>query len=319
MDNISLINKDFIKENTHFNTLITALKEGFSETSIVVPQRHHHDFENPAENNESTLLLMPAWNPSKEAGVKIITVSPNNGAHNLPSIQGSYIYLDAQFGHVKAIIDAKELTVKRTAAASALASSYLSKKDASSLLMVGTGALASNLILAHASVRPIKEVYVWGRTLEKATHICKQLVDAPFSCTPVTSIKEAVKKVAIISCATLSETPLILGNDVKPGTHIDLVGAYKPNMRESDDTLIKKAQLYVDTMEAGIKEPGDIVIPLKENVITTKDVLGDLFSLCKTDNFARQNNNDITVFKSVGHALEDLTAATYYYNKFINQ
>ena len=128
MDNISLINRCFIKENTHFNTLITALKEGFSETSIIVPQRHHHDFENPAEHNESTLLLMPAWNPSKEAGVKIITVSPNNGSHNLPSIQGSYIYLDAQFGHVKAIIDAKELTVKRTAAASAWHRAIYQKK-----------------------------------------------------------------------------------------------------------------------------------------------------------------------------------------------
>lgn len=318
MDNISLINGNFIKENTHFKTLIGALRENFAETSIIVPQRHHHDFKNPSEKQDSTLLLMPAWNPSKEAGVKIITVSPNNGTHNLPSIQGTYIYLDAQFGHVKAILDAKELTVKRTAAASALASSYLSKKEASSLLMIGTGALATNLILAHASIRPIKEVFVWGRSLEKATAICEQLKEESFACTPVVSIKETAAKVDIISCATLSESPLVFGDFVNPGTHIDLVGAYKSNMRESDNVLIKKASVFVDTL-AGIKEPGDIAIPIKENIITEKDILGDLFSLCKKNQFQRKNNSEITLFKSVGHALEDLTAATYYYNKYTAQ
>lgn len=319
MNNIQLINGNFIKENTKFETLITALKKSFSQADIIVPPRHHHDFENPIEKKDSTLLLMPAWNPSKEAGVKIITVSPNNGAHQLPSIQGTYIYLDAQFGHVKAILDAQELTVKRTAAASALASSYLSNQDASSLLMVGTGALATNLILAHASVRPIKNVYVWGRSFEKATQICNQLKNAPFECTPVTSIQESARNVAIISCATLSETPLILGHFVQPGTHIDLVGAYKPNMRESDSNLIQKASLYVDTFEAGIREAGDIVIPLEENTITEKDILGDLFSLCSNNKFVRKTTEEITLFKSVGHALEDLTAATYYYNKYIDQ
>jgi len=319
MDNISLINGRFIKENTHFKTLIKALKDSFTETSIIVPQRHHHDFKNPVEKKDSTLLLMPAWNPSKEAGVKIITVSPNNGKHNRPSIQGTYIYLDAQFGHVNAILDAKELTVKRTAAASALASSYLSKKDANSLLMIGTGALSTNLILAHAAVRPIKNVYVWGRSLEKATHICEQLKEESFTCTPVTSIKDTAAKVDIISCATLSESPLVLGDFVTAGTHIDLVGAYKPNMRESDNNLIKKASVFVDTFDAGTKEPGDITIPLKENSITEKDILGDLFSLCTQDNYTRKNTKEITLFKSVGHALEDLTAATYYYNKFIAQ
>ncbi|PCH75626.1 MAG: ornithine cyclodeaminase [Flavobacteriaceae bacterium] len=319
MDNISLINGKFIKENTHFKTLIAALKKSFSQTSVIVPQRHHHDFKNPAEKHDSTLLLMPAWNPSKEAGVKIVTVSPNNGKHKLPAIQGTYIYLDARLGQVKAILDAKELTVKRTAAASALASGYLSRKNASKLLMIGTGALSINLILAHASVRPIKEVFVWGRSFEKALLICEQLKEAPFICTPVSSIKETASNVDIISCATLSETALVLGDFVKQGTHIDLVGAYKPTMREADNDLIQKASLYVDTLEAGCKESGDIAIPLKENIITKKDILGDLFSLCKSDIFKRKDNSEITVFKSVGHALEDLSAATYYYNKYMGQ
>src|SRR5690606_3117415 len=120
----------------------------------LVPMRHHHDFPNPSVQEDSTLLLMPAWKPGKQAGVKIATVSPKNGQFNLPAIQGTYIYLDALKGGILALLEAKSLTAKRTAAASALASKYLSKENSSSLLMIGTGALASNLILAHASVRP---------------------------------------------------------------------------------------------------------------------------------------------------------------------
>ena len=160
MKDIALIDDNFIEQNTFFPSLIDEIKNGFATSTIEVPMRHHHDFRNPKEGIDSTLLLMPAWNPSTEAGVKIVTVSPNNGKYNLPSIQGTYIYLDAHKGKVKAILAAKALTAKRTAATSALASSYLSKEDANSLLMIGTGALSKNLILAHASVRPIKEVYV---------------------------------------------------------------------------------------------------------------------------------------------------------------
>lgn len=319
MDNIQLINGLFINKNTQFKELITALKHSFSANKIIVPQRHHHDIKNPTEKKDSTLLLMPAWNPSVEAGVKIITVSPNNGRYNLPSIQGTYIYLDARYGHVKAILDAKELTVKRTAAASALASSYLSKKNANSLLMIGTGALATNLIRAHASVRPIKQVFIWGRTQEKAMAICEQLKNESFTCTPILAIKDMANKVDIVSCATLSETPLVLGEFISKGTHIDLVGAFKPNMRESDNNLILKSSIYVDCMKAGLKESGDILSPLSDAIITKKDIKADLFTMCANDKYLRKNNDQITLFKSVGHALEDLTAATYYYNKYIKK
>ena len=163
MDSIKQISTKFIEENTNFLELISEIKTHFSSDEILVPMRHHNDFPNPEVHADSTLLLMPAWNPSKNAGVKIVTVSPENGQFNLPSIQGTYIYFDAINGSIKAVLEAKSLTVKRTAANSALASSYLSRKDYSSLLMIGTGALSTNLIKAHASVRPIKEVYVWGR------------------------------------------------------------------------------------------------------------------------------------------------------------
>jgi len=319
MKDIALIDDDFINQNTHFPTLIAEIKNGFASSTIEVPQRHHHDLANPKEDIDSTLLLMPAWNPSKEAGVKIVTVSPNNGKYNLPSIQGTYIYLDAHKGMVKAILGAKALTVKRTAATSALAASYLAKKDASILLMIGTGALSKNLIIAHANVRPIKRVYVWGRNLEKAQAICNELTNENFSITAIETIEEKISEVDIISCATLSKTPLVLGKYLKRGQHLDLVGAYKKDMREADDDTIKKASVFVDTFQGGLKESGDIVIPINNGTLKKEDIKADLFQLCSNKKTGRTSDSEITLFKSVGHALEDLVAATYDFDKYTNE
>ncbi|MFY0630615.1 MAG: ornithine cyclodeaminase family protein [Flavobacteriaceae bacterium] len=319
MDNIVLINDDFVENHTSFPELISEIKTGFSSRKTMVPMRHHHDFPNPEVNADSTLLLMPAWNPSTNAGVKIVTISPENTQFDLPSVQGTYIYLDAKTGLLKAILEAKKMTAKRTAATSALASSYLSKKDASSLLIIGTGALSANLIKAHASVRPIKEVYVWGRDFKKALEICSQLQDETYNISAVKNIEDKISDVDIISCATLSKTPLVHGHLLKEGQHIDLVGAYKPDMREADDDAITKASIYVDTYEGGLKESGDIAIPLQKGIITEKDIKGDLFDLCAKNESIERDNKQITLFKSVGHALEDLMAANYYYNQFTNE
>ncbi len=319
MKNIAFIDDHYINQHTQFRALIHEIKKAFASSGIQVPLRQHHDFLNPKEGVDSTLLMMPAWNPGKEAGVKIVTVSPNNGKYNLPSIQGTYIYLDAHKGFVKAILAAKSLTAKRTAATSALAASFLARKDASSMLMIGTGVLSKNLILAHASVRPIKEVYVWGRNFEKAQSICNDLATENFNIKAIESISTVISKVAIISCATFTKTPLVLGKYLKGGQHIDLVGSYKIDMREADDEAILKSQVFVDTYEGCLKESGDIVIPLKNGIITENDLKADLFELCTKKKSGRQSDKEITVFKSVGHALEDLTAATYYYEKFKNK
>lgn len=319
MDNIKQISTKFIEENTHFKELIFEIKNHFSSDEVIVPMRHHHDFPNPKVQADSTLLLMPAWNPSKNAGVKIVTVSPENGQFDMPSIQGTYIYFDAIKGSIKAILEAKSLTVKRTAAASALASSFLSKSDASSLLMIGTGALSINLIKAHVSVRPIKKVFIWGRNFEKSNAIATQLKDEDFEITPVKSIEEKINEVDIISCATLSKTPLVLGKHLKAGQHIDLVGAYKKDMREADDQAIARSSVFIDTYQGGLKESGDIVIPLQNGTLKKEDIKADLFQLCANQRTGRQSAKEITVFKSVGHALEDLAAANYYYNKFTDE
>ena len=318
METINQISNTFIENNTVFSELIQSLKHNFSDNNIMVPMRHHHDFPNPEVKADSTLLLMPAWNPSKTAGVKIVTVSPENGQFELPSIQGTYIYFDAIKGSIKAILEAKSLTVKRTAAASALASSFLSKEDSNSLLMIGTGALSTNLIKAHASVRPIKKVFIWGRNFQKAQAICEQLKDENFEIHPIHSIEDRISAVDIISCATLSKLPLVLGKHLKNGQHIDLVGAYKKDMREADDETISKASVFIDTFQGGLKESGDIVIPLQSGILKEGDIKADLFQLCSNQKRGRVSSEEITVFKSVGHALEDLSAANYYYNKYTN-
>lgn len=311
-----VISESFIEQHCDFNQLIERLRKGFASPGIHVPMRHHHDYSNPSENKDSTLLLMPAFNPGIDAGVKIVTVSPNNGQYNLPSIQGAYLYFDAHHGNIKAILDAKSLTTKRTSCTSALASSYLSREDASSLLMIGTGALSKNLIRAHASVRPIKEVYVWGRTLEKAEAICKELSGAPFSCTAIVNLDDKVSEVDIISCATLSPTALVFGKWLREGQHLDLVGAYKKDMREADDEAILKSSVFLDTYQGGLQESGDIVIPLATGIITKEDIKADLVELCSGTKKGRTTEQEITFFKSVGHGLEDLVAASYFYYEF---
>lgn len=315
MQNIPIIDVDFIEAHTDYSELITKIEKAFKSSKTKVPLRHHHDFSNHQEKTESTLLIMPAWNPGKNLGVKIVTVNPANDKYNLPSIQGVYIYFDARKGIPVAILEAKALTVKRTAATSALASSFLSKKNASSMLMIGTGSLSSELILAHAKVRPIQNVFVWGRNYKKAQAICNKLKNENFKVSPVKSLERIIGKVDIISCATLSKTPLVHGKFLKKGQHIDLVGAFKKDMREADDDTIKKTNIFLDTYEGGLKESGDIVIPLKSGILNKNDIKADLFELCQQKKKGRCNDNEITVFKSVGHALEDLTAAKYYYEK----
>jgi len=314
------ISKEQLEENLDYPILIETLRKAFQE-KYIVPIRHHHNYQNPKEGVESTLLLMPAWQVGKYLGVKMVTVSPKNGKYNLPSIHGIYTLFDAAQGMPLAQINATTLTAQRTAAASALASSFLSKKNSKTLLMVGTGALAPELIRAHISVRPIETVYVWGRDLEKAKAVSNFITKylqvsekANFEVFPIENIEEGIEKADIISCATLSPTPLIFGKNLKAGQHLDLVGAYRPDMREADDEVILKSSVFIDTYD-GMHESGDIASPLKDGILKRENICGDLFQLCRGEKTGRKNNNEITFFKSVGHALEDLAAAKLIYEK----
>jgi len=288
--------------------LIGALRAMFVK-GCALPDRHHHTI--PSDNAEpATLLLMPAWQSGGgPIGVKVVSVFPGNGALGLPAVMGNYMLLDGATGTPLALIDGQALTARRTAAASALAAEYLAVTDASRLLMVGTGALAPHLINAHASVRPISQVDIWGRTPEKAEALARSLDRTGLAARAVTDLAESAKTAHIISCATLAKEPLIEGAWLRPGQHLDLVGGFTPEMREADDEAIRRATVFVDTLAGATKEAGDITQPLASGALNKDQIAGDLFALTRGECNGRTGAEEITVFKSVGTALEDLAAA----------
>lgn len=308
------INDSALSDALDFPSLIKALKMAFQKP-IVTPLRHHHNFKNPNEEVPSTLLLMPSWEEGTYLGVKLVVVCPNNASYHLPSIQGQYLLFDAVYGTPLAQMDAKLLTNLRTAAASALAADYLARKDAKNLLMLGTGSLAPFLIQAHKNVRSIQKVWIWGRNYEKAKKCADQLHHLNLEISPVENYTTIIDQADIISTATLANQPILSGKYLKEGQHLDLVGSFKPDMRETDNTAISKSEVYVDTLEGAPKESGDIFQPIQEGILLPEDINGDLFGLCKGVVQGRQHPKAITLFKSVGHALEDLAAAVLAYDR----
>lgn len=294
--------------------LIAALRQQFI-VGCEMPQRHHHQFNIPNEQ-AGTLLLMPAWQEGAYMGVKMVSVVPDNGKRNLPAIFGTYILSSATTGENLAILDGAELTARRTAAASALAAGFLAREDACELLIVGAGKLSLNLIEAHCAVRPITRVKIWARRPEQAEQLAKLARAYDFDAVAVEDLEAAARQADIISCCTLSKQALIKGAWLKAGAHVDLVGAYTPQMRESDDECVRRASVFVDTKAGALKESGDIVQPIADGVIAATDIKADLYQLCRGEVSGRKNDNEITLFKSVGCALEDLAAAILAYENF---
>ncbi len=293
-----------------FPALIEALREGF-RGDITVPVRHHHPIERPGAAT-ATHLLMPAWtNGGREnfLGTKIVNAFPDNGKRGLPSIQGTYLLMSGETGETLAAMDGARLTAWRTAAASALAASYLARPDASRMVMVGAGALAPMLVRAYASIRPLRHVALWNHNRMRAEALAGALGDLGCEVVVADDLAAAVAGADVVSCATLSREPLVKGLWLRPGAHLDLVGAYTPAMRESDDDCVRRARLFVDTRGGALKEGGDIVQPMADGLIGKADIVGDLFDLCRGTVKPERAAEDITLFKSVGTAIEDLAAA----------
>jgi ornithine cyclodeaminase len=305
----------------NFPDLVKALRDAF-RAGAVQPTRHHHHVEKP-DGAATTLLLMPAWTDFDAAGsssgghigVKVVTVSPDNNALGKPAVMGLYLLLDGTTGEPKALIDGQRLTLWRTAAASALAATYLARDDASRLLVVGAGALAPFLARAHCAVRPIREIRIWNRTLANAERVAEALRADGFEATATADLDRSAGWADIVSSATISATALVKGALLKPGSHLDLVGAFTPEMRESDDEAIRRARVFVDTRAGAMKEAGDIVQPLASGVLAGKDILADLAELTRGEKAGRASNGEITLFKSVGAALEDLAAGRLVYER----
>lgn len=293
-----------------FPAMIDALAEAFA-VGYRAPLRHHHEIHRSGAA-DATHLLMPAWTPGAPAdgeflGTKIVNVFPDNGARGLPSVQGVYVLQDGATGAPLAVMDGARLTVWRTACASALAARFLAPKEASTLLMVGAGALAPFLVRAHAAVRPIRKVLFWNRSADGAARRATEL-SGEFETQATTDLRAAVEQADMISCATLSTQPLVRGEWLRGGQHLDLVGAFNLRMREADDEAVRRARVFVDTPGALI-EGGDVALALQSGAIAQEDVQGDLAALCRAETPGRVAQDELTLFKSVGASVEDLAAA----------
>ena len=288
--------------------LIDALDTAFRKPHQA-PVRQQYAIEAlPHQRASGMLLVMPAWTPGASLGIKLVTVFPDNAERSLPAVFATYVLLDAATGEPRAVLDGTELTLRRTGCASALAARYLAHPDAARLLMVGTGKLAPHLIESHALVRPIREVRIWGRNPERARALAADLSREGLSVACTDDLEAATRWADVVSCATLSRQPLVLGKWLRAGQHLDLVGAYTPEMCEVDDEAMARSDLYADTRSGALRESGEIIGAIARGAIVPADLRAEFADLAG-ELFGRRSLEAITLFKSVGTALEDLVAA----------
>ncbi len=296
-----------------WTTLSSALAAGFAAGAdganapgaATVPLRHSH-----ALSETDTLLLMPAWNRDL-LGLKLVTVIPDAPKMGAPTVGATYLLIDRPSGTPRAVIDGDALTVRRTAAVSALAARYLARDDTKTMVMVGSGHLAPYIIRAHCALRPsLSQVLLWSRNADHAQALALALESEGLPVDAITDLEQGVRHAQLISCATTSHGPIVRGEWLMPGAHLDLVGGFTREMREADDAAIARCRIAVDTYDGVLSEAGDIVVPLENGSITPEQIVADLAQLVRGDVIGRTDANQITLFKSVGTALADLAAAT---------
>ena len=304
---MKVYDRENVASSLQYGILIEALRKAFS-SKITAPERVQHTIKNK-NGSDATLLLMPAWKIGEHIGIKIVSVFPENTTNNMNAVHANYFLVNANDGKPVAVMDGTELTLRRTACASALAADYLVNKNVDTLLMIGTGNLAPHMIKAHCVVRNYSRILIWGRNEEKAERLALSLNIKDKEILAKNDIKEALNVADVISCATLTQKPLIMGDWIKPGQHLDLVGAFTPDMAEADSKAIAMSKVVVDTYEGALSESGELINALKEGRIKKKHILSDLRELVLEEKDIRTDSNDITLFKSVGTALEDLATA----------
>jgi ornithine cyclodeaminase/alanine dehydrogenase-like protein (mu-crystallin family) len=289
-----------------FERLIPALRALFA-AGCTVPRRHVHEIT-AATGETLTSLIMPAWLEGRYYGIKTINIAPANASRGLPGLHASYVLFDAVTGVPLALIDGDQITARRTAAASALAASWLARPDARRLLVVGAGQIARLLPAAYRAVRPIDHVAIWARSPTRAQALASELCSMGIAAEAAPDLQAAVNHADIVSCATLATAPVVQGQWLRPGSHLDLIGSFTPAMREADDACFAGARIYVDTEEA-LQKSGELLGPLSRGVFQAAAVRGTLAALARGEASGRGSADERTVFKSVGTALEDLAAA----------
>jgi len=293
-----------------FERLVPALREAFAGHAEV-PPRHVHTLAAPGAPGtaQGTVLIMPAWSEAGFLGIKTINIFPGNSARGLPGLHATYVLYDAATGVPLALMDGNELTAHRTAAASALGAHFLARRDARRLLVLGSGRVARLLPAAHASVRAIDEIRVWNHRPEGARELAAQWRAEGLPATAAVDLEAAVRAADIVSCATLSHTPLVQGDWLAAGSHLDLIGSFTPAMREAAPDCFAQASTFVDTDEAP-RKAGDLLDAFAAGTLAPNGIAADLHQLCRGQHPGRRHEDERTVFKAVGSALEDLVAAT---------
>jgi alanine dehydrogenase len=307
---MQVIDADEVRARADLPRLIESLERAF-RSDAVIPQRLILPMTGGSEDRQ--FLVMPAFDADGSAAVKLVTFIPGNARRGLPTVQATVVAFSSD-GTPVAVLDGTMVTRIRTAAASALASKYLSHADSSRLTVVGTGALAPWMAAAHAVMRPIDCIDVWGRRPERVAatvDAIREIVARQITVRAAPVLEESVRAADIVSCATTSPTPLVAGVWLKPGSFVDLVGSFSPATREADDEVVRRARIFVDTFEGALAEAGDLIDPLTRGVISRDRVEGELADLVTGRIAGRRTAEEITLFKSVGTALEDLAAAQF--------
>ena len=295
-----VIDADAVLRLTPMPALIAALCDIF-RSNCTAPPRHSHNM-----SPTTSLLLMPAWRDDGAYGIKLATIHTDTS----PTVRATYLLMSSQTGATRAILDGGMLTARRTAAASALAASYLSRPDSHTLLILGTGTLVPHLIEAHAANRPIERILIWGRNPARAAAAVEAARAAgPYEAHAVADLTAALAMADIVSAATLATHPLIPGSMLRQGMHVDLIGAFRPDMAEADPECFRRAEVFVDTREGVMAEAGDLLQAIAVGAFDAADIKADLAALCLGRHPGRESGDAITLFKSVGSSLEDLAAA----------
>lgn len=289
-----------------FGPLIEELRNVFASPAGV-PRRMLYPL---AEGSRDAFALLPAWTDAV-AGVKAFTYLPGNAAVGREILHSKILLFDRRTGEPTSLVDGTSVTYWRTAAVAGLAADYLARPDARRLLVCGTGNLAPYMALAHATVRPIEEVVIWGRSREKAERTIERILASrpDLRCHVAEDLPAEVAAADVVSCVTASPEPIVFGAWLRPGTHLDLFGNHERDGRECDTEAVVRSRVYVDSRDNVLNEAGELLIPISEGRFEPESIVGELADLCAGRVGGRESAEEITLFKSVGTALADLAAA----------
>ena len=290
-----------------YPALVDALQETFSG-EFNMPPRNVFLLDEHSGSNDAFAVL-PSWNTDL-IGVKAFTYFPSN-SEPYKSLYSKILLFDRAHGEPLALVDGTTVTFWRTAGISGLATRLLAREDAENLLLLGTGNLAKYIIRANASVRPLKRVSVWGRTPSNAAQIVDEMSSELEGVEVIvaTDLEDSCRKADIIVSATASHEPLVMGDWITEGTHTDFIGNHHADKRECDTPLVLKSRVYADSYANCFKEAGEILVPISEGVFQKDDVVADLSEMCDGSGPLRQNDDEITLFKSIGMGISDLVGA----------